>query len=215
MAYNVTVVDRSGAFKTVFLSPDRKPIVADIAFATNHQVKVDWHENAAHNQTIERSAFISGLLEQEEIDADTLANAFLNKPLYNSRFSEGFGTLYTVDYRPLTGVAHLRWLGVDVIQSFDNFIEGSTFIDFNSITIESAHDHAFSKIPSELHKIVPTENSIWMDATLQHPEEMNEIESPPEKSVQLDSKSRKILADYWFKLGQGFGKNKRSTTSNE
>jgi len=212
MAYNVTVVDKSGIFKTVFLSPDRSPVVTDAAFATNHQVEVDWHENAAHNQTIERSAFISGLLDQEEIDANTLADAFLNKPLYNRRFSEGFGTLYTVDYRPLTGIAHLRWLGVDVQQSFDNFNEGSTLINFDNLPVESTHHYAFTKIPSESNKLVPEENLIWGDSKIKK-DENSKLESPLEKKIELDSKSREILAEYWFKLGQGFGKNKRNGIS--
>ncbi len=131
MAYNVTVIDRSGAFKTIQLAPDRDPKITDAAYTTNHQEKIDWIEYAKYNKTIERSEFLSKLLKQDDLEADELTDAFLRKPLYNTFFSEGFGTLYTVDYRPLAGRMQLRWVDESVIQSFDNFVEGSKLIKFS------------------------------------------------------------------------------------
>ena len=35
--------------------------------------------------------------------------ACLRSPLYATRFHEGFGTLYTAEYRPIDGVARYHW----------------------------------------------------------------------------------------------------------
>ena len=65
MSYNVTVVDKTGTYKTVQLSPDNEPVITDAAFTTNHQGTVDWPENAAFNKTLERSAFLEKMLSSE------------------------------------------------------------------------------------------------------------------------------------------------------
>lgn len=134
MAYNVTLVDKSGMHKTVRLAPDKVPVITDANFATNHQGKVDWPENAIFNQTLERSASLEKTLLLDEMNPKSVLQAFLSPPMYNSRFSEGFGTLYTAMYRPEKGIVELHWPGEDgVIQSFDNFKEIYRRIDFVDI----------------------------------------------------------------------------------
>lgn len=53
-AQNVTVLDRSGDFATIRLSPDRAPEVLTVPVATNHQHPGDWPAYAAAVQTHER-----------------------------------------------------------------------------------------------------------------------------------------------------------------
>ena len=130
MSYNVTVIDKSGAFKTVMLAPDRAPVVTDAAFTTNHQGVVDWPENAQFNRTIERSDFLENRLAQN-ISTDDLADAFLQTPLYSKRFTEGFGTLYTAVYRPTEGSVQLRWPNENMRQTFAGFQEEYKLIKFN------------------------------------------------------------------------------------
>ena len=134
MSYNVTVLDKSGSFKTVRLAPDRKPIVTDKAYTTNHQGQVDWPENAAFNKTVERADFLEKLLSRKDIDASILANSFLEPPLHNTRFKEGFGTLFTAVYRPKEGVVQLRWPQDYILQSFEDFQEESRIINFEQPT---------------------------------------------------------------------------------
>lgn len=129
MSYNVTVVDKSGVYKTVFLSPDNLPIVTDIAFTTNHQLQVDWPENAAFNGTMKRATFLKNLLETAPLSPENLTKAFLYPPLYNTLFNEGFGTLYTSVYRPLDGAVQLHWHQQVIYQSFDHFTEGNISIE--------------------------------------------------------------------------------------
>jgi predicted choloylglycine hydrolase len=130
MSYNVTITDKSAAFKTILLSPDCLPVVTDVAYTTNHQLHIDWPENAAFNRTIERSVFLKKLLENKELSPDDLTEAFLYPPLYNNLFNEGFGTLYTSVYRPLEGTVQLHWPNEAIFQSFDNFSEESKSIQF-------------------------------------------------------------------------------------
>lgn len=133
MSYNVTVIDRRGNFKTILLSPDRFPVVTDAAFTTNHQGFVDWQENALNNNTLNRSVFLQDLLSNRGLDTTTLSDMFLIKPLYNSLFKEGFGTLYTSIYRPREGFMQLRWPGENLTQSFTHFAEGSKIITFDQL----------------------------------------------------------------------------------
>lgn len=130
MSYNVTVIDKSGVFKTVQMAPDRAPVVTDATFTTNHQGMVDWPENAQFNKTLERSAFLENLLSQNP-DADKIGDNFLQPPLYNTRFAEGFGTLYTVVYRPAEGRVQMRWPNDNVLQTFADFREGYKLINYN------------------------------------------------------------------------------------
>ncbi|MBQ0741562.1 acyl-CoA--6-aminopenicillanic acid acyltransferase, partial [Aquimarina celericrescens] len=71
--------------------------------------KVDWPENARFNKTIERSLFLSHLLEEQDLSTENLVSAFLRKPLYNDLFREGFGTLFTASYFPKSGEVDLHW----------------------------------------------------------------------------------------------------------
>jgi len=130
MAYNVTVVDKSGHYKTVQVAPNEKTVVTDLAFTTNHQKRLDWPENAAFNKTIERSLFLKNLLKEEDLSASGLVDAFMRKPLYNDLFKEGFGTLFTAAYHPKTGQIDLYWRGKKRSQSFDFFQEYKDYIYF-------------------------------------------------------------------------------------
>ena len=128
MAYNVTVVDKSGHYKTVQVAPNEKTVVTDLAFTTNHQKRLDWPENAAFNKTIERSLFLKNLLKEEDLSA--LVDAFMRKPLYNDLFKEGFGTLFTAGYHLKTGQIDSYWHGKKRSQSFDFFQEYKDYIYF-------------------------------------------------------------------------------------
>ena len=132
MSYNVTVVDKTGASKTVQLAPDKAPLVTNDAFATNHQGTIDWPGNAQFNQTIKRYNFIKNYLKSKNIKANELAKAFLHSPLYNTKFSEGFGTLYTSVYQPENLLMKVLWPNVSIERSFDNFAEENILIQYNT-----------------------------------------------------------------------------------
>lgn len=136
-SYNVTAIDRTGTFKTVRLAPDRAPYVTDERFTVNHQGEVDWPENAKFNRTLERAAFLENVLSKS-VKADALVDVFLYQtPVYNTRFAEGFGTLYTAVYRPEEGLVQIRWPRETMEQSFDDFREEEKIIDFNPSIVTS------------------------------------------------------------------------------
>ncbi|WP_224484930.1 C45 family autoproteolytic acyltransferase/hydolase [Robertkochia aurantiaca] len=174
MSYNVTLIDRSGVFKTVLLGPDRTPVVTDAAFTTNHQLKVDWPENAVFNKTIERSAYLERLLSKKSINGKTLAKAFQKPPLYSSRFNEGFGTLYTAVYRPAEGVVQMRWAKEEMHQSFKSFTEGHKYIRFDSIPTEPAITDNHDLIRGELAGTFPKKAVLQGTSPVKMPEAVAE-----------------------------------------
>jgi predicted choloylglycine hydrolase len=110
MSYNVTVLDRGGRRATVYLAPDRVATVTDRAVATNYQGTVEWAPYAAAIRTVERQERLEDMLAAGA-DAPSVVAACLRPPLYATRFGEGFGTLYTAEYRPGEGVARYYWPG--------------------------------------------------------------------------------------------------------
>lgn len=222
MSYNVTVVDRTGAFKTVRLAPDREPLVTDAAFTTNHQGYVDWPENAAFNKTLERSAFLEKMLAKKGMNAAKIADSFLKKPLYNKRFKEGFGTLFTAVYRPAEGIVEMRWPKVKVSQTFDDFQEQYKLIDFEQI----------SSNPSEIYEeeIIIAKNPVtentnskqelytqldWQKTVTETLVRAMAQAKPYVDKEQLDKLRGQIyhkehlsweaLANFWSKTGKGYG----------
>ena len=110
MSYNVTTVDRDGRRATAHLAPDRPAHVTSQAVATNHQGKVEWAPYAAAIRTVERRQRLQALLDTGS-GVPGVTAACLRPPLYATRFDEGFGTLYTAEYRSAEGVASYHWPG--------------------------------------------------------------------------------------------------------
>lgn len=63
MSYNVTVLDSSRRFITVYLAPDRKPVVTRSPVATNHQERVEWSSHARFTATVEREEIPAATFE--------------------------------------------------------------------------------------------------------------------------------------------------------
>ena len=121
---NVTVLDRSGDFATVRLSPDREPEVLTVPVATNHQRRGDWPAYAATMQTYERERRLLALLRTSGMTRDRLVDAFLAPPLYRTRYARG-ATLYTAVYEPATGRAEYVWPERRITESFERFTSAS------------------------------------------------------------------------------------------
>jgi predicted choloylglycine hydrolase len=109
MSYNLTLVDREGEHATAFLAPDRPAEIVRRAWATNHQGRVEWPEQARFSRTVERAGAIERLLAEPGMTPARLTAAFLRPPLYAHNHSQGFGTVYTAAYRPVEATLELRW----------------------------------------------------------------------------------------------------------
>lgn len=206
MAYNVTVIDKSGAHRTVMLAPGLMPEVTNDNFATNHQGTVDWPENASFNQTLERSASLKQTLLLKEVDAEMVLKAFLAPPLYNTRFEEGFGTLYTAEYLPKQGQVNMYWPGDHVSQSFQNFTETYKRIDFSKIISATNHYLGVPDLGSKTPHTTPTD---WQETVTESIVNAMARENPSASRQQLDNLRQMIrnrgavswkkLMDFWDK----------------
>lgn len=118
MSYNVTALDRSGRGATVYVAPDRPPRVTDLVVTANHQSEVEWAPYAAAVRSVERQERLEQLLAAGT-DVSAVVAACLRSPLYATGFYEGFGTLYTAEYRPAQGTVRYHWPGHTWEQSLD------------------------------------------------------------------------------------------------
>jgi len=123
MGYNVTCIDKSGNYATVYMNPDRPPRVVYQAAATNHQHQVEWDEYAAFTHTIERKHLLEQCLADPKLTRAALLKQFLKPPLYSQQFMRGFGTLYTAAYDVAKGSVKVIWPDKQVEASFKKFEE--------------------------------------------------------------------------------------------
>lgn len=219
MSYNVSVVDKTGKFRTLQLAPDKAPVVTRDSFATNHQGSIDWPENAAFNKTLERSSFLNKILSDNGLDSSEVAAAFLKAPLYNTKFREGFGTLFTSVYRPLEGKVVLCWPQTSVQQSFENFQEVYKLINYeeprvstelwDQKTIEAAKklEDPFEEQFKGSVDWKQTVTEILVNAMAQaHPSTSDrELEKLRGKIIEKGEVSWQAVAGFWTKMGTGYG----------
>lgn len=123
MTYNVTLLDRSGSFCTIYLAPDRPPILSPIGVATNHQQSIEWMEYAAITGTLERKQFLEGIAMNSQLEQTDVVSKFLCPPLYHNNFRKAFVTLYTAVYDSIEDGVTIKWPGKEVKQTFTDFTE--------------------------------------------------------------------------------------------
>lgn len=133
MSYNVTVLDREQRFATVFVAPDRDPIVRQVPIATNHQGRIEWRRHAWATATLEREHVVASRLADCDETAARFVGAFLEPPLFNTAYRRGFGTLYTAVYRPIERQAEYIWKTTSRRQSFDRFTEDEWVVDLRGL----------------------------------------------------------------------------------
>jgi predicted choloylglycine hydrolase len=118
---NLTLLDRSGEYLTAYVGPGRPAEFHDRAATTNHQGKVEWPEYAAAIRTVEREQCVLRLLGDSGMTRDRFIESFLEPPLFNDAYAQGFGTIYTAAYFPGEGRVEYRWPGTVWEQSFERF----------------------------------------------------------------------------------------------
>lgn len=130
MSYNVTLVDRAGEFATVHMAPGKRGDIRRTAAATNHQQRIEWQQHASATSSVERHRRLLLMLQDSELDGETLIGAFLRPPIYSTAFDRGFGTVYSAAYWPNEGRADFFWPGSSWPQSFAQFDPGQRLIAF-------------------------------------------------------------------------------------
>jgi predicted choloylglycine hydrolase len=130
MAYNVSVLDAGGDYRTVFVAPDRAPQTTRRRVATNHQGPVDWPAYATATGTLDREQVLVRRGDAPGEVPERFVDRFLEPPLYQTRFEQGWGTLYTAVYHPAERRAEFRWPGVRIEQCVEHFEELTLRIRF-------------------------------------------------------------------------------------
>lgn len=126
LSQNVTLLDRTGAYATLFLGTGRAPAVTPLRACTNHQ------ETASGQDSVLRQDKLIELLSMPSMTLRTLVSHFLEAPLYSRRSS--FTTAYTAVYRPAEGRVDYVWPGNIWQHSFDRFEAGEYTHDFGDLT---------------------------------------------------------------------------------
>ncbi len=130
MSYNVTVLDETGAFRTLFLAPDREPVVRQLPAVTNHQGKVEWHQHARATASLERERFLFSRLADCDETPENFVRAFSRPPLFSDSYWRGYGTLYTAVLYPQSGAIEYRWADQHWRASFDDFPEQTRYASY-------------------------------------------------------------------------------------
>ncbi len=120
---NVTLLDRTGAYATVFVGPNRPPAVTRLRACTNHQEAISGRQNS-----VLRQDKLLHHLADPAMTLEGLIAEFLETPLYSRK--RGFTTAYTAVYRPAAGVVDYLWPGKTWRQSFDRFEPGEYTHDY-------------------------------------------------------------------------------------
>ena len=108
MSYNVTLTDRAGDTITVFLAPDRPPMIKHQNWATNHQIGVELTGHGRFSATMERAEILQAALsEPTPPTAEQLKQRFLSAPVFAKNYDQGFGTVFTSLYRPASSSLEL------------------------------------------------------------------------------------------------------------
>ena len=129
MPYNITILDEHKHYATVYISPDRVPVVTGLPIGTNHQEMIEWEDYAAATATQERKIFLETHLLNPDETLNGIIRHFLHPPLYATQYEKGFGTLYTSVYYAQKRSLKLIWPKKSLSQSFENFKEGRTVIN--------------------------------------------------------------------------------------
>jgi predicted choloylglycine hydrolase len=126
LSQNVTVLDRSGDYATLFLGPDQTPIVSQLKACTNHQATA-----GAAWDSIERQQVVLRALEEPFMSLEALTSRFLQAPLYSRQAQSP--TVYTAVYRPAEGQVEYLWPGKSWRQRFDQFNPDKYMHDYGEL----------------------------------------------------------------------------------
>ncbi|MFT4975480.1 MAG: putative choloylglycine hydrolase [Myxococcota bacterium] len=131
MAYTVTVLDACAHHATVFLSPDRAPMVTAERMITNHQQRVEWPEHAQTTRSVERLQALRAAPD-EDASAEDFTARFLCPPVWSDRHEAAAGTLYAACYAPARRTLTMRWPDTRWRLPLDGFREGSRQVELRS-----------------------------------------------------------------------------------
>ncbi len=129
LSQNVTVLDQTGAYATVFLSPERAPSVSRTPVCANRQdssVSIGVSKNVASSMVREQAALRA--LEGSGATLAKLTETFLSAPIYSRDASSP--TVYSAVYRPAALTVDYVWPGNVMTQRIGSFRPGQYVHDY-------------------------------------------------------------------------------------
>ena len=163
MSYNITLIDRNYEWATVFVAPDRPSIVMPTPWSVNHQLGNEWPRHCRKSNTLKRGAHLKSLYASHPPSGAELAAEFRRAPLFSSGYNQGFGTVYTAEYRPHALTAALSWSDGTVHQwQMKHFVPACLHVAYRSGGSMVLHAPAkvISAAPGRQNKIT-TRNLEW------------------------------------------------------
>src|SRR5665213_93245 len=131
LSQNVTLLDRTGQFATLFLGPDREPTISRLPACTNHQEVATRRSTELLAGSLDRHANILSALDDPTMTLERLTAKFFEPPLYSRRKSST--TVYTAVYFPTEGRVEYLWPGKHWSQRFDNFVAAEYTHDYGEL----------------------------------------------------------------------------------
>lgn len=137
MSYNVTVIDTTGAYATLYMAPDKPPVILQSPIATNQQEVIDWPYYATMTATQERKELLEYMHGSPNEGEKSVTKKFLQPPLYNYNYQKNFGTLYTAKYDVAEKKINVFWPeDKKITQKFDDFHEENIMIHLLSARVK-------------------------------------------------------------------------------
>ena len=137
MDYNLVLADRTGDTASIEMIAGGGIRKMPHAHATNHQHGDTAPARPEFTKTHERYAHLEALTGGEATTPSTLAEQFLQSPLFQTNHAQGFGTLFTAEYDPAACTMALHWPTDTWTQSMDAFVEGSRTVNYDTASSET------------------------------------------------------------------------------
>ncbi|MEO7009855.1 MAG: C45 family autoproteolytic acyltransferase/hydrolase [Caldimonas sp.] len=131
LSQNVTLLEPSGAYATVYLGPDRAPAISRSRACANHQETSASTEPSAATASVERQQFVLRALGDSGTTLATLTAAFLDAPLYSR--ARKAPTVYSAVYRPAERRVDYLWPGKCMTQRIGKFEPGEYTHDYGEL----------------------------------------------------------------------------------
>jgi predicted choloylglycine hydrolase len=146
MAYNLVLADASGRTAGVELSPGGGIRLMPKAIATNHQSGPIPADRPAFTRSFERHAHLTDM----RISPRHLKRQFLKRPLFQNRYHEGFGTLFTAEYNPRARTMRLTLSGHKWNHALSAFKEGRRDVDYTQNVGQAAPQPRRTEVASSI-----------------------------------------------------------------
>ena len=133
LSQNVTLLDKTGAYATVFVGPERAPSVSRTPVCANHQdasASIGPSRNAASSIARQQAALRA--LGDPGATLAKLTRTFLTAPIYSRHASSP--TVYSAVYRPAALTVDYLWPGNVMTQRIGSFEPGQYVHDYGVLT---------------------------------------------------------------------------------